>query len=81
MMIPWCLIHGIIIGKPATPPNQWRDCPATLVKRYVLAVLYFATSAEGGLSASSVCEWKGVSYNQDDLVAALNRSKSTMMKK
>jgi hypothetical protein len=48
-----------------------------LVERYVLVVLYFATGGEGGLNvlsfltASSVCEWKGVSCNGDDLVIAL----------
>jgi hypothetical protein len=53
-----------------------------LVERYVLAVLYFATSAEGGLNehnfltASSVCEWQGVSCNGDDLVVALLLGKS-----
>jgi hypothetical protein len=54
-----------------------------LVERYVLAVLYFATSTEGGLngqnfllSASSVCEWKGVFCNGDDLVDALLLGKS-----
>jgi hypothetical protein len=53
-----------------------------LVERYVLAVLYFATSAEGGsnvlnfLTASSVCEWKGVFCNGDDLIVALLLSKS-----
>ncbi len=44
--------------------------PVILVERYVLALLYFATSAEGGLnvlhflSASSVCEWNN-EQNQD----------------
>jgi hypothetical protein len=53
-----------------------------LVERYVLAVLYFATSAEGGLNvlnfltASSVCEWKGVVCNGYDLVVALLLGKS-----
>jgi hypothetical protein len=53
-----------------------------LVERYVLAVLYFATSAEGGLNvltfltASSVCEWAGVVCNDDDLVVALLLGKS-----
>jgi hypothetical protein len=48
-----------------------------LVERYVLSVLYFATSAEGGLNVlsfltmSSVCEWKGVVCNGDNLVVAL----------
>jgi hypothetical protein len=52
-----------------------------LVERYVLAVLYFSTSAQGGLdvlnflSASSICEWNnedgGVDCNEDDLVVAL----------
>jgi hypothetical protein len=57
------------------------------VERYVLAVLYFATSAEGGLnaalnflSASSVCEWNngegGILCNGDDLVVAVNLGKS-----
>jgi hypothetical protein len=55
------------------------------VERYVLAVLYFATSGEGWedqrrfLSASSVCEWnsggKGARCNEDDLVVALNLCK------
>jgi hypothetical protein len=56
---------------------------AILVERYVLAVLYFATSTEGGLngqnfllSASSVCEWKGVFCNTDALVVNLLLSKS-----
>jgi hypothetical protein len=49
----------------------------TLVERYVLAVFYFATSAESGLNVlKSVCEWKGVSCNQDDLVVALLLGKS-----
>jgi hypothetical protein len=53
-----------------------------LVERYVLAVLYFATSAEGGstalsfFTAKSVCEWKGVVCNEDDLVVALLPGKS-----
>jgi hypothetical protein len=54
-----------------------------LVERYVLAVLCFATGAEGGLnevnflsSLSSVCEWKGVSCNRDGLVVALDLGKS-----
>ncbi len=53
-----------------------------LVQQYVLAVLYFATSAEGGLNvlnfptASSVCEWTGVVCNRDDLVVALLLGKS-----
>jgi hypothetical protein len=54
-----------------------------LVERYVLAVLYFATGTEGGLnklnfllSASSVCEWKDVFCNGDDLVVALLLGKS-----
>jgi hypothetical protein len=55
------------------------------VERYVLAVLYFATSAEGGLnvlnflSASSVCAWNngegGVLCNRDDLVVSVNLGK------
>jgi hypothetical protein len=58
-----------------------------IVERYVLAVLYFATSGEGWgdqrnfLSPSSVCEWhmweRGVACNEDDLVVALNLHKST----
>jgi hypothetical protein len=55
----------------------------TLVERYALAVLYFATGAEGGLnevnflsSLSSVCEWKGVLCNRDDMVVALDLRKS-----
>jgi hypothetical protein len=58
-----------------------------LVQRYVLAVLYFATSGEAWrdegnfLSASSVCMWnngeRGVFCNGDDLVVvALDLSKS-----
>jgi hypothetical protein len=53
-----------------------------LVERYVLSVLYFATSAEGGLNvlnfptASSVCEWTGVLCNGGDLVVALLLGKS-----
>jgi hypothetical protein len=53
-----------------------------IVERYVLAVLYFATNAEGGLNvlnfltASSVCEWKGVVCNGYDLVVALLLGKS-----
>jgi hypothetical protein len=53
-----------------------------LVERYVLAVLYFATSTEGGLNvlsfltASSVCEWKGISCNSDDLFVGLLLGKS-----
>jgi hypothetical protein len=58
-----------------------------LVERYVLAVLYFATSAEGGwlnvlnfLSTSSVCVWnngeRGVLCNGDALVVALLLRKS-----
>jgi hypothetical protein len=57
---------------------------AILVERYVLAVLYFSTSAEGGLTnapnllspSSSVCEWKGVSCNGGDLVVGLVLGKS-----
>jgi hypothetical protein len=55
--------------------------PVILVERYVLVVLYFATSAEAGLellnflSASSVCTWnnggRGVLCDDDDLVVAL----------
>jgi hypothetical protein len=48
-----------------------------LVERYVLAVFYFATSAEGGLNVlKSVCEWKGILCNRDDLVVALLLGKS-----
>jgi hypothetical protein len=49
----------------------------SIVERYVVAVLYFATSGEGGLNvlsfltATSVCEWKGISCNRDDLVVGL----------
>jgi hypothetical protein len=54
--------------------------PVILVERYALAVLYFATgTAESGFKifrGSSVCEWKGVSCNQDDLVIALLLGKS-----
>jgi hypothetical protein len=53
-------------------------CPAILVERYVLAVLYFSTSGLdvlNFLSASSICEWNnedgGVDCNEDDLVVAL----------
>jgi hypothetical protein len=56
------------------------------IERYVLAVLYFATSAEGGLnvlnflSASSVCAWNngegGVLCNRDELVVSVNIGKS-----
>jgi hypothetical protein len=60
-----------------------------IVERYILAVLYFATSAAGELNvlnflnaSSSVCEWntgnggRGVFCNGDDLVVALNLCKS-----
>jgi hypothetical protein len=48
-----------------------------LVERYVLAVLYFATSTEGGLNGlKSVCEWTGVLCNGDDLIVALLLGKS-----
>jgi hypothetical protein len=53
-----------------------------LVERYVLAVFFFATSADGGLNVlnfltvSSVCEWTGVFCNGDDLVVALLLGKS-----
>ncbi len=57
-----------------------------ILERYVLAVLYFATSGEGWLnvlnflSSSSVCTrsngGKGVSCDQDDLVVALLLGKS-----
>jgi hypothetical protein len=57
-----------------------------LVERYVLAVLYFATSGESWLtelhflSASSVCEWntgeRGVVCNEDDSVGEINLSKT-----
>jgi hypothetical protein len=57
-----------------------------LVERYVLAMLYFATSGEGWggqrnfLSATSVCEWNmseiGVFCNEEDLVVALDLRKS-----
>jgi hypothetical protein len=49
-----------------------------IVNRYVLAVLYFATIAEGGsiwlnfFNVSSVCGLDGVSCNGDDLVVALD---------
>jgi hypothetical protein len=56
------------------------------IERYVLAVLYFATSAGGGLnvlnflSASSVCQWNngeiGVVCDGDDLVVSLLLGKS-----
>jgi hypothetical protein len=55
---------------------------SVIVARYVLAVLYFATSGEGGLSGlsflttKSVCEWQGVSCNGDGLVVALAPGKS-----
>jgi hypothetical protein len=48
-----------------------------LVERYVLAMLYFATSAEDRLNGlKSVCEWRGVVCNGDDLVVALLLGKS-----
>jgi hypothetical protein len=60
--------------------------PVFLVERYVLAVLYFATSGGGWsdqlnfLSASSVCDWNngeiGVFCNGDDLVVGLFLGKS-----
>jgi hypothetical protein len=52
-----------------------------LVERYVLAVLYFATSGERWtkqwnlLSATSVCQWNGVACNGDDLVSSLDLGK------
>ncbi len=48
-----------------------------LVERYILAVLYFATSAEGGLnvlnflSASSVCEWNNRQTQGHDSITGL----------
>jgi hypothetical protein len=61
--------------------------PVILVDRYILALLYFATSAAGWvdvlnfLSASSVCEWKnafgnGVLCNVDGLVVDFDLCKS-----
>jgi hypothetical protein len=48
-----------------------------LVEQYILAVLYFATSTEGRLNAfESVCEWRDVVCNGDDLVVALILGKS-----
>jgi hypothetical protein len=53
-----------------------------IVARYVLVVLYFASSGEGSLNALSflttkpVCEWQGVSCNGDGLVVALVPGKS-----
>jgi hypothetical protein len=62
------------------------DITPTLVERYILAVLYFATSGEGWgdqrnfLSATSVCEWNddliGAVCNEDDLVVDLILRKS-----
>jgi hypothetical protein len=59
-----------------------------LVERYVLAMLYFATSGEGWggqrnfLSPTSVCEWNmseiGFFYNEEDLVVALDLRKSAL---
>jgi hypothetical protein len=61
--------------------------PVILVERYVLAMLYFATSGEGWedqrnfLSGRSVCEWndgsRGAICNEDDLFVYLDLSKST----
>jgi hypothetical protein len=58
-----------------------RTSLVNLVQRYVLAVLYFATSSNGGLNvlnfltASSVCQWndggRGVFCNRDGLVTSL----------
>jgi hypothetical protein len=53
-----------------------------IVARYVLAVLYFASSGEGGLNGlsflttKSVCEWTGVVCNEDDMIVALVPGKS-----
>jgi hypothetical protein len=62
------------------------DSTPTLFERYILAVLYFATSGEGWgdqsnfLSATSVCDWnndlRGAVCNEDDMVVDLNLSKS-----
>jgi hypothetical protein len=62
------------------------DSSPTLVERYIVAVLYFATSGEGWedqrnfLSAIAVCEWNndliGTVCNEDDLVVDLNLRKS-----
>jgi hypothetical protein len=47
------------------------------VERYVLAMLYFATSTEDRLNGlKSVCEWTGVLCNGEDLVVALLLGKS-----
>jgi hypothetical protein len=66
------------------------DSTPTLVERYILAVLYFATSGDGWgdqhnfLSATSVCEWNidliGAVCNEDDLVVNLDLRKSKVKK-
>jgi hypothetical protein len=66
------------------PAVYYLDSTSTviLVERYVLAVLYYASSGEGGsnalsfLTTKSVCEWKGVSCDGDGLVFALVPGKS-----
>jgi hypothetical protein len=70
----------------ANEDNALLDLDSTptviIVERYVLAVLYFATIAEGGsnllnfLNVSSVCGLNEVSCNGDDLVIALDLGKS-----
>jgi hypothetical protein len=62
------------------------DSTPTLVERYTLAVLYFATSGEGWgdqsnfLSATSVCLWnnglRGAVCNEDGMVDVLRLRKS-----
>jgi hypothetical protein len=48
-----------------------------ILERYVLAVIYFATGVEGRLRLfKSVCEWKYIICNEDDLVVALYLGKS-----
>jgi hypothetical protein len=70
----------------ANEDNTLLDLDSTptviIVERYVLAVFYFATIAEGGsnslnvLSGSSVCGLNEVSCNGDGLVVGLNLRKS-----
>jgi hypothetical protein len=69
----------------ANEDNALLDLDSTptviIVERYLLAVLYFATIAEGGsnllkfLSVSSVCGLNEVSCNGDNLVVALDLGK------
>jgi hypothetical protein len=75
--LEWLEVDSGVLSSPEKPPH-------VLLERYVLAVLYYATTTNGArwgnndgwLSGGSVCEWHGVSCdaNDDDAVSRLDLS-------